>query len=389
MTGAARLVERHETELAHAIGAPHAVCFGYARHALVAILEAAELAPGDAVVLSPLTCKVVPLALFALGLEPVWADVAEETLNADREELARAAADPRVRAILFQHTYGQGAGLDGAERVARERGLVLVEDCAQCLPTRAAAPSAGRAGPPRRAAIFSNNLMKPLPAGSGGVATTADPELAAGIRRARERFAPPGAAQATMQRLERFLHAALLRPSTYWPLFGLAQRFASHYEQRSIADEVAREIRSRPGRISAAQARVGSQRLALVSALAEHRRTTCRAYATLLAGVAGLALPRANDDLPLCYFPVRVAAKDELLRRARRARIELVPWPVRTPIYPIEDERELASYGYVKGSCPIAEEIAAELVGLPTHEKIGERELHAVARLVREHCEGS
>jgi dTDP-4-amino-4,6-dideoxygalactose transaminase len=53
-----------------------------------------ELAPGDEVVLSPLTCKVVPLALLALGIRPVYADIAPRSLNLDPER-----AEGRSRAL--------------------------------------------------------------------------------------------------------------------------------------------------------------------------------------------------------------------------------------------------------------------------------------------------
>jgi dTDP-4-amino-4,6-dideoxygalactose transaminase len=385
-------VERHEAALARSIGAAHAVSFGHARQALVAILAAAGLERGDGVVLAPLTCKVVPLALAALGLEPVYADIDADTLNLSAARAAEASTvgGGALRAVLFQHTYGSALGLEAVEAFAARQRQVLVEDCAQCLPSRDGAPSASRDALPgsRRAAIFSNNLMKPLPAGSGGVATTNDEALAAGIRRAREPLAAPTFVDGASQSVQLILHHVLLRPSTYWPLFALARRFGSHYEMLSLDAEVRREVRDVPGRISARQARAGSRRLRDVDELAEHRRATCAAYATELAAVENVVLPRTSPDAPLCYFPVLVPDKPALLRRAEAVRVELIPWPVSTPIYPVENERELATYGYVSGSCPAAEDVARRLVGLPTHARLGRRHRDAVVRLVREHAEG-
>lgn len=379
-------VARHEAALAASIGARHAVAFGYARHALAAILEAAGLGAGDAVALSPLTCKVVPLALAAAGVRPVWVDADAATLNLDARELAAALArDAAIRAVLFQHTYGQSAGLEAVRAAAGER--LLVEDCAQCLPLAAAVPSVA-AGGARRAAIFSNNVLKPLPAGSGGVAATSDDALAAGIRGARERLAPPTARQALAQALERAAHAALLWPRTYWPLYELARRSASHYVARPLAEEVRRELGERPGRAGAAQARVGTRRLADTAELARVRANHAAFYARALAGARGVALPAALAPGPLYLFPALVDGKEELLRSARRARVELVPWPVSTPIYPVEDPAELAVYGYAPGACPAAEDLARRLVGLPTHARVSARERERAAALVRRHGEG-
>src|SRR4051794_17744290 len=99
----------YERQFAGQIGATHAVAFGYARTGLWAILSALELRPGDEVVLSPLTCKVVPLTLLSLKLKPVYADISMETLNLDPTSL-RGALTPATKAILFQHTYGIQAG---------------------------------------------------------------------------------------------------------------------------------------------------------------------------------------------------------------------------------------------------------------------------------------
>ena len=380
-------VEAHEAELARSIGAEHAISFGHARQALVAIMQAAELEPQSTVILSPLTCKVVPLALASLGLKLCYADIERSTLNLSA---ARAATEQDGRALLFQHTYGSATGLKAAELLASERDWLLIEDCAQCMPTRAGAPSVGRHAQSGalRAAIFSNNLMKPLPAGSGGVAVTNDPQLAAAIQHARGSLQAPNIRFGASIVIQSLLHTCLLRPSTYWPLFALARRFGSHYEMLSLEDEVQREVRDAPGKISSRQARRGTRWLRRASALAEHRRNTCAAYAEALQGAPALEFADTDADAPLCYFPIQIDDKPGLLRRAEAARVEVVPWPVSTPIYPVENERELATYGYELGSCPVAEGVAQRLVGLPTHARVGGRARDAVVELVLAHVQG-
>src|SRR5262249_42446204 len=122
-----------EHEAARLLRVGHAVTFGYARHALINLLLCTGSRPGDAVVLSPLTCKVVPLALLAAGLAPVYADVSAGTLNLDAPRVADAVA-ARTGAVLFQHTYGNPAGVTAVAEVAAARSATLIEDCAQCLP---------------------------------------------------------------------------------------------------------------------------------------------------------------------------------------------------------------------------------------------------------------
>ncbi len=71
-----------------------------------------------------------------------------------------------------------------------------------------------------------------------------------------------------------------------------------------------------------------------------------------------------------------------MLEEARRKRIEIIAWPIKTPIYPIEMEKDLLPYGYEHGSCPIAEKVASKLVGLPTHDKIKAKERNKIINLL-------
>lgn len=379
MVAEADCVEYEQT-LARLIGVNQAVAFGYARHALISILDAAGLTPGDEVILAPLTCKVVPLALLSLKLKPVYADIAAETLNLDARAV-ESAISPATRAILFQHTYGHPAGIESVARIAARKNLLLVEDCAQCLPYAADGYRPGSWG---QAAIFSANLLKPLPAGSGGVAVTNDHSLAAAVRARRDRLPQRGRFAEAMFFVESRIHRYVLSPRLYWPLFEINRAFGSSYRARPLADEIASEIISQAYRINASQSRAGLRWLAKLDDIAAHRRANCAGYARALREVAGLTLPCVNISEPLYYFPALVERKRELLRLARRRLLEVIPWPLQTPIYPIEREADLANYDYRLGSCSVAEETARSLIGLPTSPmNAGQRD--AVAALLKDH----
>ena len=269
--------------------------------------------------------------------------------------------------------------------IAAAKSATLIEDCAQCLPAASDDPSPGRVG---RGAIFSNNLRKPLPAGSGGIAVTDDAALATRLREIRDAYPRRSGAAELALRAEIWLHAHVLRPSLYWPLFELSRRFQPSYTARALQLEIDSEITRRAVRISDYQARAGARWLAQMDAQARHRRQRCAEYATALRRVHGLILPLADVQRPLYYFPVLVERKDDLLHEARRQRIEMIAWPLRTPIYPIEDDAELAAYGYQPGSCPVAEDIARRIVGLPTDPPTTPRHRDAVIALLERHHAG-
>jgi dTDP-4-amino-4,6-dideoxygalactose transaminase len=320
------------------------------------------------------------LVLLALGLRPVYADIDAQTLNLDPDRVA-AAIGARTRAVLFQHTYGHSAGIDSIAAQAATRQLLLIEDHAQCTPQR----SRPGGGPQRgHAAIYSHNLRKPVPIGSGGIAITNDPQLADATRALRDALPAASWAHRTMLRAEIWLHRYVLRPERYWFLYGLQQR-ARHAHQ-SLGDEIARDLDRVARQPSAYQADLGCASLGVIDQIAAHRRRCCAEYGAALAAVPGIVLPCAEAEAPLFYFPVLIRNKYALLDAARRRRVEIIAWPLNTPLYGVERHADLCRYGYALGSAPAAENVASRLVGLPTDLATAPRHRAAVIELLLDHA---
>jgi len=330
---------------------------------LLALLAAEGLRSGDEVILSPLTCQVVPLALLSLGVRPRWTDLDQETLNLDGAAV-ESGVSPSTRAVLFQHTYGIPDGAEAALAVARRSGLLFFEDCAQCMPLMYLGRCPGRLG---EGAIFSNNLLKPLPAASGGLAITSDPDRAQRLRSFRDGLTGPGITADARLALLRWIHQTLLSPRTYWPALTVYRALAPAYRTKSLNDEIESQITRPAGRLSSYQERLGFESLEKAEALAAHRHQLCRQYADALVRHPALRVPPLQPNLPLLYFPVLAENKKGLLMAAKKSGVEIIPWPGTTPIYPLENPDELIQLGYESGSCPNAEWIAGRLVGLPTH----------------------
>lgn len=376
--------ESYEKELARLLKVEHVIAFAYARHALTAILESSGLQSGDEVILSPLTCKVVPLALLALELEPVYVDISPKSLNLDAGQLV-SRIGPATKAVLFQHTYGHAGGIGEVVKIAHERGLMVVEDCAQAMPSLAGCPRAATLGD---AAIFSNNLRKPLTAGSGGLAVTRNADLAERLRTIRDRLGGRGALGEATLGLEMLAHKHILKPERYWSLLALSQALRPFYREESVASEIRSQILDTELRISSRQAREGSAWLSRIDQIIDNRRRACSDYARALSDIPGIELPCPASSEALYFFPICVDKKQELLRVARRRRIELVAWPLKTPIYPVEDEALLHRYGYRLESCPESERIARRLVGLPTDPRTTRIHREKVIELVKQVCAG-
>ncbi len=288
-----------------------------------------------------------------------------------------AALGKRTRAVVFQHTYGLGEGLAEVAAIAATAGVVLIEDRAQCMP----GPDDWSHGSKGVVGIYSNNLLKPLPAGAGGMAVTDDLDLASALRAARDRLEQaPGVGHRIRARVARWVHDHVLTPERYWTTYRIHRALAEGKARSRLDQEIAHEIDAASVRVTAAQARRGREALENVLEAAEHRRRCVQEYAKRLADFGTM-----SEIAPLYYYPIRTDRKQELLGRARRERVEIVAWPRMTPIYPVDEVEQLRRYGYSPGSCPRAERTARELVGLPTHRRIDTRQRQRTIELIHDH----
>jgi len=171
-----------ERELAGWCGARHAVGTGNGLDALSLILrgyrELGILAEGDEVIVPGNTFIASFLAISGNRLVPVPVEPDAATFNLDPARVA-AAIGPRTRAIMAVHLYGQLADMPALQTLARQHGLLLIEDAAQA---HGAMRDGRRAGAFGDAAAFSFFPAKNLGAlGDGGAVVTDDDALARSI----------------------------------------------------------------------------------------------------------------------------------------------------------------------------------------------------------------
>lgn len=187
-------VERFESRLAARVRAPHAVACANGTAALHLAYGALGLGPGDAVVVPAITFLATASTARLVGAEVVFADVDADTglMTADHAEDAvrrGRASGLRIRAIAPVHLAGQTVDVGGLAGLVDRCGARLVEDACHALGTEQL--SAGGAATPVGAAehgglaVFSFHPAKTIAAGEGGAVTTADPALAAALRRLR------------------------------------------------------------------------------------------------------------------------------------------------------------------------------------------------------------
>jgi Predicted pyridoxal phosphate-dependent enzyme apparently involved in regulation of cell wall biogenesis len=172
-------VEQFEKEFALYLGAKQCVSTGSGTDALILILRALGIGPGDAVVTVSHTAVATVSAIDLVGARPVLVDVDPTYFTMSPENLEKTftnwVGEP-IKAVIPVHLYGQPADMDKITNIARHFGAVVVEDCAQAHGALYRGRHVGTIGD---AAAFSFYPTKNLGAlGDGGAVVTSDPALA-------------------------------------------------------------------------------------------------------------------------------------------------------------------------------------------------------------------
>ena len=169
-------VQAFEEAFAEFAGVGHAVACSSGSAALQLALTAADVRPGDEVVMPALTFVACANLVRLMGAVPVLADVAgEDDLTLDPERTA-ALFSERTRALIVMHYGGHPVAAELVS-AARDAGVALIEDAAHA--PGASRASLGPCGSWGMAGCFSFFANKNLPLGEGGMLTTNDPDVAA------------------------------------------------------------------------------------------------------------------------------------------------------------------------------------------------------------------
>jgi 8-amino-3,8-dideoxy-alpha-D-manno-octulosonate transaminase len=160
-------VSSFEREFAAHLGSRHALCVNAGSSALICGLIGAGVGPGDEVIVPAYTWNATPNAVIASGALPVLAEV-DDSLTLDPDDVAGRITS-KTKAILPVHMRGAPSAMDELTGLAREHGLVLVEDVCQ---SAGASFRGQRLGTFGDAGAFSLQFNKIITTGEGGVMIT-------------------------------------------------------------------------------------------------------------------------------------------------------------------------------------------------------------------------
>jgi len=326
-------VAAFEVEFAAYCQAHYAIGVNSGTSALHLALLAAGVGPGDEVITVPFTFVATAAAIVYTGARPVFVDIEPRTFTIDVSQIERAIT-PATKASLPVHLYGQPADMDPILEIAKRHGLAVIEDACQAHGAQYKGKRVGAIG---RAGAFSFYPSKNLGAyGDAGLMVTDDEWLAGEVR--------------------------VLR----------------NYGQRQKYHHLIRGYNQRMDTLQAAVLRV---KLGYLDAWLRARREHAQRYSQRLAA-APVITPGEPGFARSVYhlYVIRVERRDELAAWLRKRGIETgIHYPIPIHLQPAHGDLD-----YGKGSFPVSESHADQILSLPMYAELSDDAIDAVATAIEE-----
>ncbi len=167
-------VKTLETEFATSIGVKHCVATCSGTMALHAAYAALNPEPGDEFITTSITDMGALAPILYQGAIPVFCDVDPKTCNVTASAI-ETVISPRTKAIIVTHLFGNPCDMTAIMALATERGIPVIEDCAQAFGASWNGQPVGTFG---ALACFSLQQGKHITTGEGGLVVSNDAELA-------------------------------------------------------------------------------------------------------------------------------------------------------------------------------------------------------------------
>ncbi len=345
--------KRFESEVAEYFGAGGAVAVTSGTAAIHCALAALGIGHGDEVITSPITDMGSVIPIIAQNAVPVFADVDPKTYNITAASIEKVITD-RTKAVIPVHLAGQSCVMEPILELARDRGIFVIEDCAQAYLSTCDGKLVGTMSD---IGCFSLNDFKHITCGDGGFVISDNEEL--------------------ITRSKLFMDKGYPRtgPVRNSIMFGMNYRMTE------------------------LQAAVSSVQLKKLKSIIERRRIFGRKLDKLLGEIDGVNPLCTSDGVEHSYWFYPFTIDSETLNVnaetfAREVTAEGIPitFPyLGTPVYLFDSINPINRCGteisFSEGLCPVAEKVLTEMMVLPCNEFMTDRDADDIATALRKVCE--
>ena len=327
--------EAFERAVAQRAGRAHGIAVNSGTSGLHLLVRSLGIGKGDEVITTPFSFVATTNCLLYEHATPVLVEIDPDSYNMDPVAI-EAAITSQTKAILPVEVFGNMAHFDEYERIAREHGLLLIEDCCEALGGRLGDRPAGSFGDGGVFAFYPN---KQITTGEGGIIVTDNDEV-------------------------RDLCVSLRnqgRATTAWLSHA---RLGFNYRLSDIASAL------------------GEAQVGRLDEIVAKRRRAAGLYRDALADIEGIHRPPMAEPHQASWFVYVIRLADEFSRDQRDAVMDYLkehgvgcaPYFVPIHLQPYI----MDMLGTAEGDFPITERIAARTMALPFFANITEGQIGRV-----------
>jgi dTDP-4-amino-4,6-dideoxygalactose transaminase len=269
---------KFEQEFAAYHGAEYGVAVANGTVALDLALLALGIGGGDEVVVTPRTFIASASCIVNAGARPVFADVDRDSGNITADSVRKVVTE-KTRAIMAVHLGGWPCDMEGLAALAEEKGLYLIEDCAQAHGARIDRRPVGSFGDVAAFSFCTDKIM--TTGGEGGMVLTSNPDL----RRCMWEYKDHGKSWDAVYNREH-------PPGFRW----LHETFGTNW------------------RLTEMQSAMGRVQLAKLDQWIEKRRENARVLIEGLSGVPGLRVPVPDAHVGHSWYKFYAYVEPERLK---------------------------------------------------------------------------
>ncbi len=346
------LIGEFEKKLSGYCGSKFAVVFSSGTAALHGAYFAAGIKKSDEVITTPLTFAATSNAALYLGARPVFADIEPDSGNIDAE-LIEGLVSKKTRAIVPVHYAGHPVNLDKVCKIAKQNGLLVVEDACHAL---GAKYKGSKVGDCRFSdmAVFSFHPVKSITTGEGGAVLTNKKEF--------------------YERLVMFRQ------------HGITKDRGSFFDNDQGGWFYEMQLLGYNYRITDIQCALGISQLSKLDLFIQKRKKIAATYGDKLRDNGYFDLPgeKSYADSAWHLYPVRIkegfaGRKKDIFSKLSRNKINAQVHYI--PVYWHPFYRKL---GYKKGLCPRAEDFYRKQMSIPLYPLMTPKEINYVVRKLLE-----
>lgn len=347
------LVEIFEKAVADYCGARYAVAVANGTAALHIAALAAGFGPGDEVITSPITFVASANCVLYAGAQPVFADIDPATYCIDPQAVL-GKLSPATKGLIPVHFAGQPCDMPALHNVAKERGLMIIEDAAHAI-----GASYDHQGNTYRVGscahsdmtIFSFHPVKHITTGEGGIVTTNDETIYKKLLLLRSHGITRNPDQMTLN-------------EGPW-----------YYEMQDLGYNY---------RITDFQCALGLKQLERLDDFLDRRWQIVRAYENGFATEEELILPYVAPStisaFHLYVLQFKTLSRLDVYNRLREKNLGVNVHYIPVHLQPYY----MQSFGYEKGDYPHAEDYYSRAITIPLYPRMSDEDVTYVIQAVKE-----